>query len=177
MTIAISATKPTFDAEVEPRFGRCPYFVIVDPETMQYEAIENVSAAASGGAGISAAQMIAEKGVEAIITGNCGPNAFQVLSTAGIKIFTGNRGKIRDAIQSYKSGQLQATSYPTVRGHHAGTGKGMGSYTRASVTSGVTPVSSPEDPAAELSSVRAELQKLNDKLIEVQCRLEMLEKK
>ena len=125
MTIAISATKPTLDAEVEPRFGRCPYFVIVDPETMQYEAIDNSSAGASGGAGISAAQMMAGKGVEAILTGNCGPNAYQVLSTAGIKIFTGNSGKIRDAIQSYKSGQLQAISQPTVRGH-AGMGKGMG---------------------------------------------------
>ena len=176
MTIAISATKPTLDAEVEPRFGRCPYFVIVDPETMQYEAMDNVSAGASGGAGISAAQMLAGKGVNAILTGNCGPNAYQVLSAVGIKVFTGASGRLRDAIESYKAGRLQAISQPTVRGH-AGIGKGMGRDTRASVTSEVTPVSSPASPAAELSSVRAELQKLNEKLIEVQCRLEMLERK
>ena len=177
MKIAISAAGPTLESEVDPRFGRCQYFIIANPETMEFETIENFNVMAAGGAGISTAQMIAGKGVETVLTGNCGPNAYQVLSTAGIKIFTGNSGTIRDAIQSYKSGQLQATSYPTVRGHHAGTGKGMGRDTGASVTSGVTPVSSPEDPAAELSSVRAELQKLNDKLIEVQCRLEMLEKK
>jgi len=122
MTIAISTTGPNLDAEVEPRFGRCPYFLIVDPETMHYEAIDNASAGAAVGAGISAAQMMVEKGVESILTGNCGPNAYQVLMTAGIKVFTGTNGKVRDAIQSYQSGQLQATSQPTVSGH-----RGIGS--------------------------------------------------
>jgi predicted Fe-Mo cluster-binding NifX family protein len=117
MKIAISANKPSLDVEVEPRFGRCPYFVIVDPETMQYEAIENTSAGASGGAGISAAQMMAGKGVEAILTGNCGPNAYQVLSGAGIKVFTGVGGTLLDAIESYQAGKLQAISQPTVGGH------------------------------------------------------------
>ena len=64
MRVAISATGPTLDAEVDPRFGRCPYFIIADPETMQFEAIDNSSATAAGGAGISAGQMIASKGVE-----------------------------------------------------------------------------------------------------------------
>lgn len=176
MKIAISATEPSIDAEVEPRFGRCPYFVIVDPETMQYEGVENTSAGASGGAGISAAQMMAGKEIEAILTGNCGPNAYQVLSAAGIQVFTGTSGKVRDAIEGYKSGKLQATSQPTVRGH-AGMGKGMGRYMGASAISGVTPVSCPGDPAAELGSMRAELQTLTEKLVEVQCRLDMLEKK
>ena len=82
MKIAVSATGPDMDAEVDPRFGRCQYFIIVDPETMEFEAVDNESAMASGGAGISAAQMIAGKGVEAVLTGNCGPNAYQVLSHA-----------------------------------------------------------------------------------------------
>ena len=69
MKIAISATGKNLDAEVDPRFGRCQYFIIIDPETMQFEALENSSAMASGGAGISAAQMIAGKGVEAVLTG------------------------------------------------------------------------------------------------------------
>ncbi|GAI98203.1 unnamed protein product, partial [marine sediment metagenome] len=94
MKIAVSAIAPGLDAEVDPRFGRCQYFIIVDPETMQFEAIENSSAIASGGAGISAAQMIASKRVEAILTGNCGPNAYQVLSPAGIKVITGVSGKV-----------------------------------------------------------------------------------
>jgi predicted Fe-Mo cluster-binding NifX family protein len=93
--IAISAAGPTLDAEVDPRFGRCQYFIIADTETTDFEVINNASAMSSGGAGISAAQMIADKGVEAVLTGNCGPNAYQVLSPAGIKVITGVSGKGR----------------------------------------------------------------------------------
>ena len=108
MKIAISATGSTLDAEVDPRFGRCRYFIIADPDTMQFEALENSSAMASGGAGISAGQMIASKGVQAVLTGNCGPNAHQVLSAAGIQVITGASGKVKDVIQAYKSGQFSA---------------------------------------------------------------------
>ena len=90
MRIAISATGTNLDAEVDPRFGRCQSFIIVDVETNEFEGVDNTSATAAGGAGISAAQMIVEKGVEAVLTGNCGPNAHQVLSSAGIKIITGD---------------------------------------------------------------------------------------
>ena len=125
MKIAVSATGPDLDAKVDPRFGRCQYFVIVDPETMQFEAVKNSSAMASGGAGISTAQMIASKGVEAVLTGNCGPNAFQVLSAAGIKVVTGVPGKVQDAVRDYKAGKYQASSQPNVPGHF-GLGRGMG---------------------------------------------------
>ena len=131
MKIAVSAIAPGLDAEVDPRFGRCQYFIIVDPETMQFEAIENSSAMASGGAGISAAQMITGKGVEAVLTGNCGPNAYQVLSAAGIKVITGVAGKVEDAIGGYKSGKYQPSSQPNVApnfgaGLGRGGGRGMG---------------------------------------------------
>ncbi|GAI73622.1 unnamed protein product, partial [marine sediment metagenome] len=125
MRVAVSATGPTLDAEVEPRFGRCPYFVIVDPDTMQFEALENSSATQAGGAGISTGQMIASKGVQVVLTGNCGPNAYQVLSAAGIQVITGVSGKIQDAIQAYKSGRFQATTQSNVAAH-SGTGGGMG---------------------------------------------------
>ena len=176
MEIAITAKNASLNAEVDPRFDRCQYFIFINPETMQYGAVENTSAGASGDAGVPATQMMVGMGVKAVLTGNCGPNTHQVLSAAGIKVFTGTSGKLRDAIEGYKSGELQATSQPTVRGH-AGMGRGMGRYTGASVTPGVTPVSRPEDPAAELGSMRAELQRLTEKLVEVQCRLDMLEKK
>ena len=127
MKIAVSATGPSLDTEVDPCFGRCQYFLIVDPDTMQFDALENTGALAGGGAGISTAQMIASKGVEAVLTGNCGPNAFQVLSAAGIKVVTGASGIVRDAIQGYKSGNLQVTSQPNVPGHFGmGRGRGMG---------------------------------------------------
>ena len=125
MKIAITANDPALDADIDPRFGRCQYFIIVDPETMQFEALENSGAMAGGGAGISTAQMIAGKGVEAVLTGNCGPNAYQVLEAAGIKVVTGVSGKVRDAIQNYKLGKLKASSQPNVPGHF-GMGRGMG---------------------------------------------------
>ena len=125
MKIAISATGPSLDAEVDSRFGRCPYFIIVDPDTMQFEALDSSSAMAAGGAGISTGQVITSKGVQVVLTGNCGPNAYQVLSAAGIQVITGVSGKIRDAIQGYKSGQFQALSQPTV-GAHFGMGMGRG---------------------------------------------------
>ena len=125
MKIAITATGPALDAGIDPRFGRCQYFVIVDPETMQLETIENSSAMAGGGAGVSAAQVIAGKRVESVLTGNCGPNAYQILSAAGIKVITGVSGKVRDAIQNYKSGKLKDSSQPNVA-EHFGMGGGMG---------------------------------------------------
>jgi len=125
MKIAISAMGRTLDAEIDPRFGRCRYFIIVDPETMQFEDLENSGAMNGGGAGISTAQTIAGKGIEAVLTGNCGPNAYQVLEAAGIKVITGVSGKVQDAIQSYKSGKLSASAQPNVTDHF-GMGRGMG---------------------------------------------------
>ena len=125
MKIAISATGPSMDAEIDPRFGRCQHFIIVDSETMEFEAVDNASAAAAGGAGISAAQMIVEKGTEVVLTGNCGPNAYGVLSSANIEIITGVSGKIKDAIERYKAGAYQATQQANVPDHY-GTGSGTG---------------------------------------------------
>lgn len=129
MKICISATEGSLDSQIDPRFGRCPYFVIVDPENMQFEAVPNMAAGASGGAGIQAAQTIAGKGVKVIITGNVGPNAFQALSAAGIRIITGAFGTVREAVEKYKKGELKETGAPTVGGHFgmgAGKGRGMG---------------------------------------------------
>jgi predicted Fe-Mo cluster-binding NifX family protein len=122
MKIAVTSTGTSLDSEVDPRFGRCRYFVIVDPETMQFETVDNSGAMASGGAGIATAQMVAGKGVEAVLTGNCGPNAYEALTTAGIKIITGVSGKVRQAIQDYRSGKLNASSQPNVA-QHFGMGK------------------------------------------------------
>jgi len=130
MKIAISSTAPTLDAEIDPRFGRCQYFVVVDPDTMQFEGIENSSAANAGGAGIATAQTIAGKDIEAVLTGNCGPNAYQVLEGAGIKVITGVSGNIKKAAEDYKAGRFQPTTGPNT-GAKSGvsnpaTGGGMG---------------------------------------------------
>ncbi len=125
MKIAISATAAGLDGEVDPRFGRCQHLVIVNPDTMEFETLENSGAMAEGGAGIATAQRIIGKGVEAVLTGNCGPNAYQVLSAAGIKVVTGVTGSVRKALEDYKSGKLKVSSQPSVP-EHFGLGGGMG---------------------------------------------------
>jgi predicted Fe-Mo cluster-binding NifX family protein len=125
MKIAISAAGPTLEAGIDPRFGRCQQFIVADPDTRQFEVVDNSSAMSGGGAGISAAQMIVKQGVEAVITGNCGPNAHQVLSAAGIKVITGVSGKISDAIAEYKLGTYAGSTQANVPDHF-GTGGGGG---------------------------------------------------
>jgi len=68
MIIAISATSPDLDADVDPRFGRCQYLIVVDPDTLKFEAVENTSISASSGAGTATAQTMARMGVEAVLT-------------------------------------------------------------------------------------------------------------
>jgi predicted Fe-Mo cluster-binding NifX family protein len=132
MKICVSATAGSLDAQVDPRFGRCPYFVIVDSETMKFETVANTASGAMGGAGIQAAQTVASKGVQAVLTGNVGPNAFQALSAAGIKIVTDALGTVKEVVERYKRGELKGeTSAPTVRGHFGmGMGKGRGQKRR-----------------------------------------------
>jgi len=107
MKICITAQGNNLDAQVDPRFGRCQYFMIVDPETLQYEAISNPNIDARGGAGIQSGQIMADKKVKTVITGNVGPNAFQTLNAAGISVMTGASGSIREAIEKYKKGELK----------------------------------------------------------------------
>jgi predicted Fe-Mo cluster-binding NifX family protein len=126
MKICVTATASTLDAQIDPRFGRCSYLVIVDSETMQFEAIPNMAAGATGGAGIQAAQTIANKGVKLLITGNVGPNAFGALSAAGIEIVTGAFGTVREAVERFKLGEFKKTGSPTVDGHFGMGGKGGG---------------------------------------------------
>jgi len=128
MKIGISSTGKDLDAQVDPRFGRCSYFLIVDTDTMSFESISNESAMTSGGAGIQAAQTVAKAGVKVIITGNVGPNAFQTLSAAGIKVITGNFESVKEAVEKYKKGELEETKAASVGSHFGmgGTGRGFG---------------------------------------------------
>lgn len=125
MKIGVSASAASLDSKVDARFGRCPYFVIVDSETMGYTVVTNDSTNAAHGAGIQAAQTVANQGVEVVITGNVGPNAFNVLNAAGIKVVTGGTGTIKEAVTKYNNGELQEVTNPTVGGHF-GMGQGRG---------------------------------------------------
>ena len=128
MKIAVTSKSNNLESEIDPRFGRCRYFLIVDTDTMSFEYLSNESAQASGGAGIQAAQTVAKAGVDAVVTGNMGPNAFQTLSAAGIRVFTGVNGTIKEAIEKYKKGELKKTESASVGSHFGmrATGRGFG---------------------------------------------------
>ena len=108
MKIAISAAGPSIEDLVDPRFGRCACFLIIDTGTLEFEVIENSSKNLSGGAGIEAAQRVANQGVTHVLTGRCGPNAEKVLSAAGIKIVDGCEGKVREAVERFRSGDVSS---------------------------------------------------------------------
>lgn len=118
MKICISSEGKDINASVDPRFGRCQYFAVGDTDSMKFEFIENAGMMAGGGAGISAAQTIVDKGVKAVLTGNCGPNAYQVLEAAGIQVITGVSVTVKQAVDDFKAGKLKAASQPSVKAHH-----------------------------------------------------------
>lgn len=118
MKIAISASGPDLEALVEPRFGRAPYFLMVDMETMGFEVVPNrPGMQAAQGAGIQAAALVARHRPAAVLTGHCGPKAFQTLQAAGIRVIVGVEGPVREAVQNYRTGKLKPASSPNVTSH------------------------------------------------------------
>ncbi len=184
MKIAISAAGPGLEAEAEPRFGRCPYFIIVDPETMAFEAMDNSAASAAGGAGIAAAQTIADKGVQAVLTGHCGPNAYQALSAAGVGIITGVSGKVKDVVQNYRLGKYKASDQANAPDHFGmGGSPGAGGGMNRGAGKGCGRGKGAAEPSTQSSGREQELQELKnqsrmmaDQLAEIQRRIEELGK-
>ena len=127
MKIAVSSSGDNLEAQLDPRFGRCGYFLIVDTDNMDFESFPNENATRGGGAGIQSAQLIASKGAQAVITGRCGPNAVQTLNAAGIKLYTGQNGRIRDAVEKLKQGQMSPVTEANAPIHAGTGGRGMGS--------------------------------------------------
>ena len=117
MKIAVTAKGKTIDGQVDPRFGRCPYFLIVETETMDVEPIDNPNLSAGGGAGIQSAQLMAEHDVKVVLTGNCGPNAYRTLNAADIEVIVGAGGSVRQAVEQFKSGTLNSAQKPNVDSH------------------------------------------------------------
>src|SRR4030042_6263851 len=112
MRICITSEGNTLDSKVDGRFGRCQYFIIADPDTLEFEAVGNPNVESMGGAGIQSAQLVASKQIKAVVTGNVGPNAFQTLQAAGIEVFTGASGTVKEVIEKYKKGGFKAASSP-----------------------------------------------------------------
>lgn len=112
MNICVTASGEGLDSEVDPRFGRCSYFVIYDPETRNVESISNEAAVTSCGTGIKATEIVANAGVDVLLTGTVGPNAFSIFSELGIDVQIGIKGTVREAIRQYEAGELHSLQSP-----------------------------------------------------------------
>jgi predicted Fe-Mo cluster-binding NifX family protein len=120
MKIILTATSPSLDSPIDPRFGRGAYFIVADSDTFEWKAHPNPAVGASGGAGAQAAQFIAKQKAKAVISGDFGPNAYSALQTAGLAMYLfGQSTTVRQAIELFKSGQLTRVDTPTEPGHHS----------------------------------------------------------
>jgi predicted Fe-Mo cluster-binding NifX family protein len=123
MKLCVTSTGKDLNSQVDERFGRADYFLIIDTDTLSVEVVPNTAQATGQGAGIGAAQIIADKGVDVLLTGVVGPNAFHALKTAGIKIYEGasDNDTAREALEKFKKGGYREASVPS-----GGPGQGRG---------------------------------------------------
>ncbi len=110
MKIAVTATGGSLTAQVDPRFGRCAYFIIVDSETMKFTAFSNPATQAAGGAGPAATREINKHDARVLLTGEVGVNAQRALDAAGIKVVTGVTGTVREAVQHFLASQASGSN-------------------------------------------------------------------
>jgi predicted Fe-Mo cluster-binding NifX family protein len=118
MKICITSQGTTLDARVDPRFGRAAYFLLVEPESMDVEVLENRALDGGGGMGTQAAKLVIDAGARAVLTGSCGPNAFRALQAAGVQVFTGIAGSVRRAAEDFKAGRLTPDSQAASDAHN-----------------------------------------------------------
>ena len=106
MKLTISAVKPHVNAFFDARFGRCAYFIFVETETGAWDAFPNPALSSGGGAGTQASQFLVSRGVQGVVSGRFGPNAYEALKAAGVKMYAAHEGIVKDLFQSFLSGEL-----------------------------------------------------------------------
>jgi predicted Fe-Mo cluster-binding NifX family protein len=116
MKIAISSSGGEYDKPFSSRFGRCNYFVIVESETRSWDVLSNPAATSRGGAGAQVVQFLSDNGIEAIISGSYGPNAFSALQAAGIQAYKASRGTPEELLDKFITGRLDQATGPLGRG-------------------------------------------------------------
>jgi predicted Fe-Mo cluster-binding NifX family protein len=191
MRVAVSAQGDTLDAPASPVFGRCPFYVFVDSETMSFEARPNAAMNMGGGAGIQAAQFVVQQGAQAVLSGNLGPNTYEVLQAAGVPSYLIAEGTVRQAVEAFEEGRAQSMAGPNVAAH-AGAGKGMGRGMGRGrgrrmggggrgLGSGIGAApppapDAPPDSESQLDELRDNLKTLRRQLADTMDRIEKLEK-
>lgn len=196
MKVVVTSNGIDLEAQTSPVFGRCPTYVFIDTDTMQFGWVENTSIGAQSGAGIQAAQFVIECGAEAVVTGNIGPNAYGIFRASSVPVYLFDGGTVREAVEAYVAGRLQPMGGANVpaytgmgrgastgmgrgrgRGRGMGTGRGRWSTpTPANPTwseASSTTSSMPQDQGAD--TLRDTAQALRDQLAQVEERLERLE--
>lgn len=203
MKVAVSSSGKDLDSQIDPRFGRCAYFLIVEIDDMSFEAYDNENIALGGGAGIQSAQFVVSKGAKTVITGNCGPNAVRTLNAAGIELFVGHTGPVREALERFKTGEFRPTSEANVSDHYGmgemggvaqtqqgqvfgggrGMGRGMGGGKGLGRSKGITGLSGQGPQEAgnfskpqELDLLKKQANDLREQMEELQSRINGLEK-
>jgi len=167
--IAVSSEGHDLDAAVNPVFGRCAVYVFVDLDTLEFEAVDNPAAGGGGGAGIQAAQFIIERGARAALTGNVGPNAFEVFKAANLPVYMVEPGlTVRQAVERFKQGKLQTAASANVRAH-AGMARGQKGKTVALTAE------KDAERNAEIEQLKQTAAELRRQLAEVMTRIEKLE--
>mmetsp|Transcript_818 Transcript_818/g.644 ORF Transcript_818/g.644 Transcript_818/m.644 type:complete len:120 (+) Transcript_818:2576-2935(+) len=118
MKIAVTSKGSDLDSQVDPRFGRAAYIIVVDTESFEFEVVDNLeNVNAFRGAGIQAATLINDKGAEVLLTGFCGPNAFKTLKAAKVNVASDISGTVRDAVKAFNKGEISFTDKENVEGH------------------------------------------------------------
>jgi predicted Fe-Mo cluster-binding NifX family protein len=196
MRVVVSAQGDTLDAPASPVFGRCPTYVFVDSETMEFEAVPNPAMNQGEGAGIQAAQFVLNRGAEALLTGNLGPNAFAVLQAAGVPGYLVPEGTVRQAVEALNVGKLRPLGDANVaakagaaggvvpgtgsgwgRGMGRGRGRGRGMGMGGGFLATPPPPTAEASPASEAAELRETIKSLRQQLAKTMERLEELEKK
>jgi predicted Fe-Mo cluster-binding NifX family protein len=190
MKIAVSALRPDAASEVNPRFGRAEYFVIADSESGGFTVKENPFTGGASGVGVRTAQMLADMGVAAVLTGSCGPNAYQILTAAGVDVVIGVNGEVSRAVEAYRAGHLKPTSGPDVGPHHGsqvsgpgagrGMGRGMGLGMGQGMGRGIDAPSPGKNPAPpprnKLEELKEEAATLSARLDEIRRKIDEIDK-
>jgi len=175
MRIVVSAQGDTLESPASPVFGRCPSYLFVDGEAMTFESLENPAMGQGGGAGIQAAQFVVNQGAQVVLTGNLGPNAFDVLEAAGVQAYLVSVGSVRQAVESFKAGRLQPIEAASAAAHAGVTGaadQGQRPGTRAAISA---PLASQPARDSELAALRETLRALRRQLAETMEKIEKFE--